>query len=93
MADKNLCKEVGWRMKTAIICTNQHREDGPTPIFKCSAVGGKVTFLGASENVHDPDFIVDFSKETIQGHWGGRLTMTKEEAAAFGADFGLWFSS
>jgi hypothetical protein len=80
-------------MKTAIICTNQHHEDGPTPIFRCRAFTGIATCVGDRNRINDPDFIIDFDKETIQGHWGGRMTMTKDEARAFGADFGLWFDS
>ena len=80
-------------MKTAIICTNQHHEDGPTPIFRCRAFTGQATCIGDCGTVNNPDFIIDFDKETIQGHWGGRTTMTKDEARTFGADFGMWFDS
>jgi hypothetical protein len=80
-------------MKTAIICTNQNHEDGPTPIFRGRAHAGIVAVIGDCGSIHDPDFIIDFDKETIQGHWGGFIMMTKSEARAFGADFGLWFSS
>jgi hypothetical protein len=80
-------------MKTAIIYTNRHSKDGPTPIFRCCAFTGIVTCVGDHDRINDPDFIIDFDKETIQGHWGGRKTMTKEETAGFGADFGLWFES
>ena len=80
-------------MKTAVICTNQHHEDGPTPIFMCQANTGKATCVGDHGKVTDPDFIFDFDKETILGHWGGRTTMTKDEARAFGANFGMWFDS
>ena len=79
-------------MKTAIICTNQHHEDGPTPIFRCRAHSGLIT-LCQRGFLHNPDFVIDFDDETIQGHWGFRTTMTKAEARAFGADFGLWFDS
>ncbi len=73
-------------MKTAVIVTNQHH--GPTPIIYVSMNGGKVFIPGDGTT-----FIIDFDELQICGVGGGRTPMTKAEAAAWNADFGLWFVS
>ena len=78
-------------MLTGVVVTN--RSLVPTPILKVSAYpDNSVLVLLGSDPIRFY-FSVEHPGIWVLDLHGENIRMTKEEAAGFGADFGVWYSS